>query len=339
MCGAVFLCALAKGAVMNKRERVVAAIKGEKVDGLPSCYSLHFPAEEATGPAGVAAHLRFFEETDTDVIKIMNEHLVRNTKLLRTPSEFCARVEELLESGTYAEDQIEFTRQILAQAEPDAYALGTLHGVIATSLHVLGKMGEGFNLGERMQIVTDFCRWDAPAMHEAFGRIADYMADLAAAYVRDGGVDGVFYASLGAETKWLQDDEFATFVAPCEKRILSAIREAGGHTFLHMCKSRINMERFRSYAPYADVVNWGVYEVPFSMAAGRELFPGITVLGGLENRSGAIASGDPEQARAAVRELVAREGREGLIVGADCTLATDQDRAVVRAAVEEARSL
>ena len=70
-----------------------------------------------------------------------------------------------------------------------------------------------------------------------------------------------------------------------------------------------------------------------------QLFPGITVLGGLENRSGAIASGDPEQVRAAVRELVAREGRERLIVGADCTLATDQDRAVVRAAVEEARSL
>lgn len=324
---------------MNKRERVAAAIRGEQVDGLPSCYSLHFPADEAAGPAGVAAHLRFFEETDTDVIKIMNEHLVRNTKLLRTPSEFVARLEELLEQGTYAEDQIEFTKQILAQAEPEAYALGTLHGVVATALHVLGKMGEGFSIGERMQIVTDFCRWDPAAMQEAFGRIADYMAALAGAYVREGGVDGVFYASLGAETKWFSDDEFAQLVTPHELKILDAIRDAGGHAFLHMCKSHINMERFRSYGPHADVVNWGVYEVPFSMDAGRELFPGITVLGGLENRSGAIASGNPEQVRAAVRELVAREGRERLIVGADCTLATDQDRSVVRAAVEEARSL
>lgn len=324
---------------MNKRERVVAAIRGEQVDGLPSCYSLHFPADEATGPAGVAAHLRFFEETDTDVIKIMNEHLVRNTKLLRTPSEFAARVEELLDGGTYAEDQIEFTKQILAQAEPEAFSLGTLHGIMATSFHVLGKMGEGFNLNERMQIVTDFCRWDAPAMQEAFGRIADYMAGLATAYVKDAGVDAVFYASLGAETKWLSDEEFAAWVTPHEHTILKAIQDAGGYSFLHMCKSRIGMNRFRSYGQYSDVVNWGVYEVPFSIAQGRELFPGKTVLGGLENRSGAIASGDPEQARAAVRELVAREGRDRLIVGADCTLATDQDRSVVRAAVEEARSL
>ena len=61
---------------MNKRERVVAAIRGERVDCVPSGFSIHFPEGCKEGQAAVNAHLRFFQETDTDIIKIMNENLV-----------------------------------------------------------------------------------------------------------------------------------------------------------------------------------------------------------------------------------------------------------------------
>ena len=48
-----------------------AAIKGEMPDGIPSGFSLHFPADQAVGDRAVEAHLKFFQETDTDIIKIM----------------------------------------------------------------------------------------------------------------------------------------------------------------------------------------------------------------------------------------------------------------------------
>ena len=53
---------------MKKRDRVFAAIRGEEVDHVPCGFSLHFPHDCAFGDASVEAHLRFFKETDTDII-------------------------------------------------------------------------------------------------------------------------------------------------------------------------------------------------------------------------------------------------------------------------------
>ena len=107
-----------------------------------------------------------------------------------------------------------------------------------------------------------------------------------------------------------------------------------------MCKNGLNMKRYDAdYAVLADVVNWGVYEAPMSLEDGRKQFPGKAVLGGLENRSGVLVDGDEAAVRAEVRKIVAEFGRKGLLLGADCTLATEQDRKLVRAAVEEARNL
>ena len=40
---------------MTKRERVIAAIEGKKVDAIPSSFSLHFPKNQAVGDEAVAA--------------------------------------------------------------------------------------------------------------------------------------------------------------------------------------------------------------------------------------------------------------------------------------------
>lgn len=40
---------------MNQRERVLAAIKGQPVDHVPSLFSLHFPKEVSAGEAAVEA--------------------------------------------------------------------------------------------------------------------------------------------------------------------------------------------------------------------------------------------------------------------------------------------
>ena len=71
---------------VKKRERVLAAIRNEKVDAVPVGFSLHF--NEKTGAEAVKAHLEFFEKTDTDIIKIMNEHLVPDVGEIRRPDDW-----------------------------------------------------------------------------------------------------------------------------------------------------------------------------------------------------------------------------------------------------------
>ena len=123
---------------------------------------------------------------------------------------------------------------------------------------------------------------------------------------------------------------------PFDRQILTAIREAGGDIFLHMCKNNLNMQRYRNYQDLCDVVNWGVYEVPFSLEEGRKLFPNATIMGGLANRSGVLVDGTIEELQAAVRKLIADFGSTGFILGADCTLPTDIPVERIRAAAHAA---
>ena len=113
--------------------------------------------------------------------------------------------------------------------------------------------------------------------------------------------------------------------------------EAGGYCFLHICKDQLNMERYKDYGAYADVVNWGVYEAPFSLEQGRTMFPGKAIMGGLANRSGVLVDGSEEEIKEEVRNMIKKFGRRGFILGADCTLATEQDLKKIRTAVEAAR--
>ncbi|MGI6096311.1 MAG: uroporphyrinogen decarboxylase family protein [Lachnospiraceae bacterium] len=325
---------------MTKRERVVNAILGKEVDGIPSSFSLHFPEAQAVGDAAVEAHLKFFEETDTDIIKIMNENLLPAPAegYIRTPEEYYNQVPEITEKTTFITDQIEMTKKILDRADKDAFSLGTLHGVCATGIHPLMNMGEGFTVEEARQIQLDFLRWDEKKMLDAMERITEGMCILAKAYV-DAGVDAVYYAALGAERKWFTDEEFDKWIKPFDLRIMKAIKDAGGYCFLHMCKYGLNMGRYdKDYAALSDVVNWGVYEAPMSLEEGRNQFAGITVCGGLKNRTGVLVDGDEAAVRAEVRDVIQGFGRKGFILGADCTMNTEQDLSLVRAAVEEARN-
>ena len=293
---------------MTKRERVIAAIEGKKVDAIPSSFSLHFPKNQAVGDEAVAAHLKFFKETDTDIVKVMNEHLVPYYGMIRTPKDYYELIPSFSRNTNIIEDQIEMTKKIMDGVDKDAFTMGTLHGMCASGIHPLEKMGEGYNYDQVRQMQVDFLRWDEKKMLDSMERIADGMCILAERYIKDAGVDSVYYAGLGAETRW--------------------------------CKSGLNMKRYdEDYAALADVVNWGVYEAPMTLADGKKQFPGKTILGGLENRSGVLVDGDEYDVRREVIKVVENFGREGFILGADCTLATEQDLKLVRAAVEQARSL
>ena len=174
-------------------------------------------------------------------------------------------------------------------------------------------------------------------MLSAMQRITDVLCLLAKAYI-EAGLDSVYYASLGGEYEFFTDEEFAKWIKPFDIQVMKAIKEAGGYCFLHICKDHLNMERYRDYAPYADVVNWGVFEAPFDLEKGKELFQGKTIMGGLPNRHGVLVDGTKEEVEAEVKKVIREYGRKGLILGADCTLATEQDLDKVKAAVLAARN-
>jgi len=320
--------------VMTKRERVLAAIQGREVDYVPTGFSLHFPESEAKGEKGVESHLEFFRQTDTDIIKIMNENLVPDAGEIRTPEDW-NKIPRYSLNDAFMESQIEMVKRIMDKADPDAFSLGTLHGICASAIHPIEAR---YGYESVRELFCTHIRENKQPVLEAFKRIADGMCQLAVKY-KELGLNGIYYAALGGEKHYFTDEEFSEMMEPFDKEILKASKEAGGINFLHMCKNNLNMKRYESYNGLADVVNWGIYETDFSLEEGKRLFNGITVMGGLANRSGVMVEGTIDELKAEAKKVIRDYGKTSFILGADCTLPTEIPYERIRAITEAAREM
>lgn len=318
---------------MTKKERVLTVLAGKEPDCTPVSFSLHFPEMENAGEDGVQSHLKFFRETDTDIYKIMNENLVPCVGELDGP-ETWSRVCGVCREGAFIEKQADFAERILSSCGAEAFTLGTLHGITASGIHPIEKV---YGYEHSRTLLAESLRKNPEAVLEAFDCIAEQQCRLVRIYA-EMGMDGVYYAALGGEKRWFTDGEFQTWIEPFDKRVLAEIRKAKMAVFLHICKDGLNMERYASYAPYADVVNWGVYEVPLSLEEGKRLFPENTLMGGLPNRSGIMTEGTEAELVQETQKIICRYGPKHFILGADCTLPTEIPYARIRAIVETARN-
>lgn len=316
---------------MTKKERMLAAIQKLPVDHVPACFSLHFPKEMASGDAAVKAHLDFARQTDVDVMKIMNENLVPEIGDMKSPEDW-RKIPTYNRHSSFMEQQLNMVKRILDQAGGELYSLATIHGICASAIHPIEAR---YGYVPVREIQAAHFRQNKTPMLDAFHRIADAMCDLAVACI-EAGADGIYYAALGAEKHYFTDEEFAEAIEPFDRQILSAIKGAGGHTFMHICKENLQMTRYRHYQDLCDVVNWGIYEAPYSLEEGRRLFPNATIMGGLANRSGVLVEGSLEELGQTVRSIIDGFGDKGFILGADCTLPTEIPYERIMAAVHAA---
>lgn len=320
---------------MTKRKRVIAAINQENISEIPSAFSLHFPPSCNSGDAGVKAHLDFFKQSDTDIAKIMNENLVPSPGAGSLFPESYKAVKSFDRHTSFIKTQLDFTSKIIDGIKEDLFTMGTLHGICASALHPIEKSGYDYDSARRIQ--AESLRTDERTTLDAFKRIADGMCELVYGY-KETGIDSIYYASLGAESRIFTDEEFEKWIKPFDLQIMRVIKESGLYCFLHICKDGLNMNRYKDgYPELADVVNWGIYEAPFSLEDGRKLFEGKTILGGLPNRHGVLVDGSEEDIKREVKNIISSFGKKGFILGADCTLATEQDMKKLRVAVEAAR--
>ena len=323
---------------MTKKERVISAINGKDVDYVPSGFSLHFDKKIVFGDNEVKAHIDFFDKTDTDIVKIMNENLVPYMGEINSADDY-KMVKAVTLEDDFMKNQIELSKRILEKCDTNnSFTMATLHGVTASAIHPLERMSKKFTYDEVRIHLCKLLNENPKPVLDGMKRITEGMCKLATKYI-ELGIDSVYYAALGGERRFFTDEQFSEWIEPMDKQILSAIKDAGGYAFLHICKDGLDMNRYSGYSDYFDVVNWGVYETQYSLEQGRELFPNKTIMGGLRNRSGVLVDGTNDEVKEEVKNIITSYGKKGFILGADCTLATEQDLGKIYAAVEATRSI
>ncbi|OCA88332.1 hypothetical protein A8F94_08275 [Bacillus sp. FJAT-27225] len=298
-----------------------------EADRVPAGFWLHFPEHMHNGDEAVHAHIDFYQKTNTDILKIMNENLVPyNTPI--TKAEDWKNIRPLSLKDDFIVRQLDIIKRITDQLGDEAVILTTIHGTIASAFHARGG---GENYDALRTVLSSHLREQPEIVSNAFRILSEGMAEFVHACL-EAGAQGIYYSALGGERELFTDEEFETHIKDNDLMILNAAKNASAFNVLHICKDNVNFNRYTDYHP--EVVNWAIHENDLSLPEGKQLFPESVILGGLDDRSGVLVNGTQEEIEQAVFKTLDKIGTRRFILGADCTLPTELSYEQIKLAVE-----
>lgn len=311
---------------MNKRERVITALKGGEPDRVPAGFWFHFGGEAAKGQGAIDAHIDYFKKCNLDMMKIMCDSYFDYPNPLQVEkAEDWYRIEPMGPDHPFFREQVERTRAIVEAVGQEALVLYTVFAPFSS-----------IRFGYGDELVMRTIREDPKAVCHALDVIAEdnrmFVKALFAA-----GADGIYYSVQGGEKNRFTVEEYRRMITPSDRAVLDYANTLGELNILHCCGwagDRNNIEVWQDYE--AAAVNWAVYVEKMGMREGRDFFPNVKcVLGGLDNTpAGVLYKGTDDELKAEIRRLCAKTGRSGFILGADCSIQSDTPYERIRLATE-----
>ena len=325
---------------MDKRTRVLNAMNKKEVDHVPVGFWFHFGGEEAVGDACVKAHLNYYRETDLDFVKIMCDGYFPFPLPEITCASDWGKVEPLAEDHPFIRGQVERASAIVD-------AIGSERCVFYNVFAPFSSLRFGADsIGIKDADVMAHIKEDRQAVMHALDAIARTNALLARLLITEAKCDGIYYCVQGGEHDRFRPWEYRATIAPSDLYVLEHANRFSENNILHMCGWAGNGNQLELWREYpAKVMNWAVFVEGLSLAEGRPYFGGKTVLGGFEThwdgtvREGIIYNGTKEELQEYTRQLIRSFGKQGLMLGGDCTIDAGIDLERIRWIVEAARSL
>ncbi len=320
---------------MTHRERTMAAVNGQQMDRPPISKWRHFFTQEKTAEELAEAMLGFQQRYDWDYMKVnirANIHAEAWGLKIRYDGD---------QPPTVVETPIR---------EPDDWLNLEIppldRGPLAEHLHALEIIARGLE-GQVPFLVTAFTPFsnlsrlvpseDVFLQHvrEHFDKVRyalEVVTESTIAFARaclDRGASGLFYAT----TVWGTSDrmpveEYLRVARPSDVNVLKALPRAEFNV-LHVCRDHNMLSALADYP--AQVFNWDARgQGNPSLAEGKAMVGGRTVMGGLQHR-GELVGANPEGLAGTVRELMEAMGDKGWMLGSGCTYSPEAPEANIRA--------
>jgi uroporphyrinogen decarboxylase len=318
----------------SKRERLEAAIAGERADRSPVALWRHFPVDDQDPLALAEAHLEFQALHDFDLMKITpaSSFSVKDwgvedawkgdpegtrdytRYVVKEPRDW-ARLRPRRADRGYLASQVKCLGILRDRVGLDVPYLQTIFSPLTQAKHLAGEAR-----------LMEHLRRDPAAVEAGLETITrTTLAFLDAA--RACGIAGVFYAAQQATYRLMDRAGYARFGEPYDRRLLEA---ASGLwlNMLHLHGEAVMFDVAISYP--VQVINWHDRETAPSLGEARRLTR-IALCGGLR-RWETMVLGTPDAVRAEAAEALRATGGRGLVLGTGCVVPVLAPRANLRAA-------
>lgn len=307
---------------MNKRDRILNLISGDPPPNyVPAAFFLHFDSAFHTGSAAIEKHLEFFRYTGMDFVKIQYEQPLPSSPPVLKPGDWGS-------APLYSEELFEPTLQVvqglIQAAQEEALVILTLYSPFMWAAHLAGD-----------KILSDHLQENPEAVSRGLQIMTENVLTLARGCKR-AGVDGFYASSQGGEAARFGSTEiFRKYIRPTDLAVWDEIQSCRFNV-LHICDF---VAGYEDLAPFLDYPS---HAVNCSLKVGsRNLTPedvstmfARPFMGGLE-RTGVIATGNPQEIRQAVANVVSQSPSQ-FILAADCTVPSDTPWKNLRIAIDTA---
>ncbi len=305
-----------KGAIMNKKQRVLDCIDGKPIDKVPFSFWRHYFGDDNYGKACIARHKELFDAADLDFIKMNSNgyYPIDFGVSVRVPEDWKYVVPP--KSGSaYFQEQIDLIREMREAVRDEACVFYVVYAAYSFLTRSFGKEICDAHLRDEQA---------RPFLLPVLDAMGDFVAELCTALLRDGGATGIFEAY--SSNSRFSPQEYRQWIRPQDEKQIHACEGAGNYNIVHLCGGTDGRNDVSVWADYmGSTIHWDQHLDRVSLAEGRDLFPNKrAIMGGFDHREGsALYTGSRDLIQAMTRSYVCAGGRTGFILSADCTLAPE----------------
>lgn len=272
--------------MMTKKERIQAAIAGEKPDKLPYSFWTHLPGIDLNPELLAEKTYEFYKKYDIDFIKTMNNGMYAIedfgceidysdiakggvAKVTKTPIHEAKDWYELkpcsVKEGSLARE-LKGLKLVLDKVKnEDVPVIFTIFSPLTTANKLSGNT-----------LLQYLENGDGGAVHHALKVITETTCNMARAAL-EAGADGIFFAAQSSTYNFMTAEQYKEFGVPYDLEVLNAAKDGWMNT-LHAHGSNIMMEILKDYP--VQVFNWHAWET-YPSVDEAALESGKCLMGGL----------------------------------------------------------
>lgn len=311
---------------MNKKQRFLAAVRGDPVDYPPCVAWCNFGTDAVDGAENARRQLAFHEACDWDLCKVMNDYRLApppGIETIETPADMLRFAKQSMSERIYSE-QLECLRIMRGRLGPDVPLIDTLFEPFFSLLFAVG-----FSKAAFIRSYPDEATAMLTALTDTF---VDYIRQI-----RKIPVDGVLYATnaciVAPSSRGITDTEFRAFHKPYDLRLLNAME--GLVRIVHAHGNPLELTRILDYP--CEVFSWSDRLAGNPSIAKVRTLTGKCLMGGVDETK--LQERSLPEIRSEVAHALAQAGgNRNFILSPGCNVASGTALRALLAMRDAARS-